>query len=128
MMVRAQVGNGPNVGVLVLLIRLLLGFFVLFGDIVDSRLVPFAIGVDHQSSVTATRVTFSLHMPLFLTVAAHDIGVASVVASRGCISQGSLWSRLVIVLWLLLSNSHKLVEFLVGQFIPKDNVGLSGRH
>jgi hypothetical protein len=79
MVIRAQIGNSPNVGLLILGLRLVSGV-ILLGHIVDATLIFLPVGVDHGSSVASVRVTFSLHMPLFLAVAAYDVGVAGPVA------------------------------------------------
>ncbi len=51
MMVWAQIGDSPDVGILILLVRFFVNIFIFFGDVIDARLVLLAVGVDHQSSV-----------------------------------------------------------------------------
>ncbi len=91
----AQIGNSSNVGVFVLLLSLFVGLIILLNDVVDAQLVPFAFGVNHQSSVAATRIALMLHMALFLAVAAHNVGIAgTVVAGRGSVGGGVCWAVL----------------------------------
>ncbi len=84
-MVGAQIGDGPNVGVLVLLLGLLIGFVVFFGNVVDMQLVSFAVGFDHRGSFTPTRVALTLHVALFLAIATHDVGIAGPVLRIGAV-------------------------------------------
>ena len=72
MVVGAQVGDCPHVGVLVLW----LGLVVLFGHVVDAVVViGLALGIHHWSVVSFAGVALLLNVPLFLTVAAQDVGV-----------------------------------------------------
>jgi len=81
MVVRAQIGNCPHMGILVFGLGLVHGLLVSLGDVVDARLVLLSIGVDHGSVVTAPRVALPLHVPFLFAVAAHYIGVARPVAA-----------------------------------------------
>jgi hypothetical protein len=133
MMVWAQVGNGPNVGILILLFRLFFDIFVFFGDVVDARLVLLTIRVDHRGSVTKTRVAFSLHVAFLFTVTAHNIGIARTVAadwggigSRGPCGRGV--EVVVVAGGLLTSDNSNLFDFFVGQFVPENGGGLSRLH
>ncbi len=88
-MIRTQIGNSPNVGVLVLGLRLFSGVLLL-GHVVDAALILLPIGFHHGSSITSARVTLSLHVPLLLAVPTHDVGVAGpVAADRGGVHGGA---------------------------------------
>jgi hypothetical protein len=65
MVIRAQIGNSPNVGLLVLGLRLISGV-LLFGHVVDAALVFLPVGVDHGTSISSTRVTLLLHMHMHM--------------------------------------------------------------
>ncbi len=65
-MVGAQVGDGPHLGIFVLM----LGLVVLLGDVVDTVVV-----IGHWSLVSLASTTFLLHLSLFLAVAASNVGV-----------------------------------------------------
>ncbi len=89
MVIRAQIGNSPNVGLLVLGLRLI-SSVILLGHVVDTALVFLPIGADHGSSITLAGVTLSLHMPLFLAVAAYYVGVVGpIAADRGGVHGGA---------------------------------------
>jgi hypothetical protein len=122
MVIRAQIGNSPYVGIFVLWFGLLFHFFVLFSDIVDALLVLFPIGIDHRSSVAAARVALSLHVALLFAVATHNIWVARAVAARR--GRGACLGRVRVAERLLVMNSSNLVDLFIGQFIPKDGIGL----
>ena len=130
MVVWAQVGNGPNVGILILLLRLFFDIFVFFCDVVDARLVLFTVRIDHRGSVTTTRVAFSLHVAFLFTVTAHNIGIVRTVAAdwgsvggRGPCGRGV--EVVVVAGWLLTSDNSNLFDFVVGQFVPENGGGLS---
>ncbi len=82
MMVRAQIDDSPNVRILVLGPGLIRGV-VFFGDVVDTALILFAVGVHHRSAVSAAGVAFTLHVPLFLAIAADHVGVAGPLLLSG---------------------------------------------
>jgi hypothetical protein len=131
MVVWAQVGNGPNVGILILLLRLFFDIFVFFCDVVDARLVLFTVRIDHRGSVTTTRVAFSLHVAFLFTVTAHNIGIArTVVADWGSVGGRGPCGRGVEVVtgWLLTTHSGDLIDVLVLQFVPENGSGLLGLH
>ena len=125
MVVRVQIGYSPHMGILVLRFGFFFRLFFVFRDVVDALLVFFSVGVDHRSSVTASRITFSLHVPFLLTIAAHDVGVARAVAARRA-RAASL--RLVRTAGRLTTYSGDLVEILGLQFVPENGSGLLGWH
>ncbi len=129
-MVQAQIGNGSNVGIFALLLGFVVGLFVFFSDIVDVRLVPLAVGVDHRGSVATTRIALMLHVALFLAVTAHNVGIAgAVVLGRVGIGSGrACGGRVVVAERLLTANSCNLVDFLIGELVPEDGVGLTWLH
>ncbi len=89
MMVRAQIGDSPNVRILVLGPGLIHGV-VFFGDVVDTALILFSVGVHHRSAVSAVGVAFTLHVPLLLAIAADHVGDAGAIASeRGELTVGA---------------------------------------
>jgi len=69
MMVGAQVGDGPHLGILVLL----LGLAVL-GHIIDTIVIRLAPGIHHWGLVLLAGVTVLLHVAFLFAVAAHDVG------------------------------------------------------
>jgi hypothetical protein len=121
MMVRAQIGDSPNVRILVLGPGLIHGV-VFFGDVVDTALILFAVGVHHRSAVSAAGVAFTLHVPLLFAIATDHVGVAGAIASErgGVDRRGGCWSvsrcrtRLTV-----LTDGGDFVEVLVIDFIPK---------
>jgi hypothetical protein len=128
MVIGAQIGDGPNVSVLVLLVQLLFNFFIFFSNVVDTRLVPLAVSVDHRSSIMSTRVVLSLHVALFLTVATHDVGIAGAIAAdRGGVdSRGTSRGGVEIARRLLTADGCNLLNFFIGELIPENSVGLIG--
>ncbi len=83
MVVRAQIGNCPHVGILVFRLGFFHWLFFPFGDIVDALLTFLSIRVNHWSTIPTPRVALSLHVPLLFAVAAHYIRVAGpIVAGR----------------------------------------------
>ncbi len=119
---RAQIGNSPNVRILVLGPGLIHGV-VLLCDVVDAALVLFAVGVHHGGTVPAAGVALTLHVPFLLAIAADHIGVARAIApERGRVDRrGGCWGtsgwragRPVLV------DGGNFVEILVGYLIPKD--------
>ncbi len=126
MVVRAQIGYSPHMGILVLR----LGFFVrlFFGlrNVVDALFVFFSVGIDHRSSVTASRVTFSLHVPFLFAIAAHNVRVARAVAARR--ARAASLRLIGIVERLLMTHSCDLVDVLGFQFIPENGGGLLRLH
>jgi hypothetical protein len=128
-MVQAQIGNSPNVGIFILLLGFFISFFIFFGDVVDTRLIHLAVGIDHQGSVAATGVTLALHVALFLAITAHNIGIASaVVSGRGGVGRGgACWSCVVVAEQLLTADGYNLVNLLVSELVPEDGIGLIWR-
>jgi hypothetical protein len=79
MVVLAEVGNGPHLGVFILLA----GVIVLLGHVVDTVvLIGLALGIDHWRVVTSMGVAFLLHVAvLFLAIAPRDVGVPGVIGA-----------------------------------------------
>jgi hypothetical protein len=131
-MIGAQIGDGSDVGVLALLVRLVYDIFVFFGDVADTRLVLLTVRVNHWGSVTSTRVAFSLHVTFLLTVAAHNIGIArAVAADRGGVGGGGTSPsgvEVVVARRLLTMDSRDLFYFFVGQLVPENGIGLTRLH
>ena len=122
MMVRAQIGDSPNVRILVLGPGLIHGV-VFFGDVVDTALILFAVGVHHRSAVSAAGVAFTLHVPLLLAIAADHVGVAGAIAPEwgGVDCRGGCWSALRYRTRLsILADGGDFVKVLVIDFIPKN--------
>ncbi len=85
MMVGAEVGDCPHLGILILL----LGLVVLFSHIVDmSVVIGLALGIHHWSIVSLVGVALLLHVPLLLAVATGNVGVP-----------GTFWSSLGELAW-----------------------------
>jgi hypothetical protein len=126
MVVRAQIGYSPHMGIFVLR----LGFFVrllfVFRDVVDALFVFLSVGVDHRGSVAAPRITFSLHVPFLFAIAAHDVRVTRAVAA--CRARAASLRLIGVAERLLTTHSGDLVEVLGLQFIPKNSGGLLGLH
>ena len=125
MVIRTQIGNSPNVGILVLGLGLFSGVLLL-GHVVDAALILFPIGVNHGSSITSVRITLSLHVPLFLAVPTNDVGVAGPIAEdRGGVNGGTgvavggLVARRVVP-----TDSGNLVDLLQADVVPGDVGGL----
>ncbi len=79
MMVRAQIGDSPNVRIFVLGPGLIHGV-VLLANIVDTALILFAVGVHHGGTISAGGVALMLHVPFLLAITADHIGVVGAVA------------------------------------------------
>jgi hypothetical protein len=126
MVIRAQIGNSPHMGIFVLGLGSFFDLFVFFSEVVDALLILFPVGIDHRSSVTAARVALPLHVSLLLAVAAHDIWVAQAVAARR--GGGATLGRVGVAERLLTADSSNLVDFVIGQFVPEDGVGLLRVH
>jgi hypothetical protein len=78
MVVQAEVGNSPHLGIFVVLVRVV----VLLGHIFDAVvLVGLALGIHHWSVVTAVGVALLLHVALFLAVAAREVGVPGAIGT-----------------------------------------------
>ncbi len=75
-MVGAQVGNCTHVSVSVLWASILLC------NVVHHVLIFLAICINHRGHVFTVRITFALHVPLFLTVSADDVWVVGAIG--GC--------------------------------------------
>ena len=129
MVIRAQIGNSPDVGLLVLGLRLFSGI-ILLGHVVDTALVPLPIGVDHGSSIASARVTFSLHMPLFLAVVAYDVRVAGPVAADwgGVHGGAGVAAGVLVVGRVVPADGSDLFDLLQSQVVPGDVDGLGQRH
>ncbi len=127
MVIRAQIGNSPDVGLLILGLGLFSGALIL-GHVVDATLVFLPVGVNHRSSISSTGVTFSLHMPLFLTVAAYYVGITGpIAADRGGVHGGAGVAAVVLGPGRVVpADSSDLVDFLHANVIPGD-VGGFGR-
>ncbi len=127
MVIRAQIGNSPNVGLLVLGLGLFSGVLLL-GHVVDATLIFLPVGVDHRSSISSAGVTLSLHMPLFLTVAAYYVGVTGpIAADRGGVHGGAGVAAGVLGAGHIVpADSSNLVDFLHANVIPGD-IGSLGR-
>ena len=125
MVIRAQIGNSPNVGLLVLGLRLVSGI-ILLGHVVDATLILLPVGVDHGSSVVSARVTFSLHMPLFLAVAAYYVGVAGpVAADRDGVHGGAGVAAGVLATGRVVpADGGNLVDLVQADVVPGDVGGL----
>jgi hypothetical protein len=125
MVIRAQIGNSPNVGLLVLGLRLF-SSIILLGHVVDAALVFLPVGVNHGSSISSAGVTFSLHMPLFLTVAAYYVGVTGpIAADRGGVHGGASVAAGVLVAGRVVpADVSDLVDFLHANVISGDIGGL----
>jgi hypothetical protein len=121
MVIRAQIGNSPNVGVLVLGLRLA-SSVILLGHVVDATLIFLPVGVDHVSSVASARVTFLLHMPLFLAVATYDVGVAGpIAADRGGVhGRAGVAAGVLVAGRIVPADSGNLVDFLHANVVPAD--------
>ena len=123
MVIRAQIGNSPDVGLLILGLGLFSGVLLL-GHVVDATLIFLPVGVDHGSSVASARVTFSLHMPLFLTVAAYYVGVTGpIAADRGGVHGGAVAAVGVLVMGrVVFMDSGNLFNLVEADVVP-GNVG-----
>ena len=127
MVIRAQIGDSPDMSLLILGLRLT-SSVLLLGHIVDPALVLFAIGIDHWRSVSTAGVAFTLHVPLLLAIAANHVGVAGAIASErgGVDRRGGCWgtsrcrTRLSV-----LPDGGNFVKILIGDFIPEDCCGIS---
>jgi hypothetical protein len=80
MVIRAQIGDSPDVRILVLGLGLIYGV-VLLGDVVDAALILFAVSVNHWRSVSTAGVAFALHVSFLLTISTHDVGISGPVAA-----------------------------------------------
>jgi hypothetical protein len=125
MVIRAQIGNSPNVGLFVLGLRLV-SSVILLGHVVEAALVFLPVGVNHGSSISSAGVTLSLHVPLFLTIAAYYVGVAgSIAADRGGVHSGAGVAAGVLVAGRVIpADSSDLVNFLHANVVPGDIGGL----
>ncbi len=123
MVIRTQIGNSPDVGILILGPGLFFGVLLL-GHVVDAALVLLPIGVHHGSSVTSARVTLSLHVPLFLAVSTNDVGVAGpVAADRGGVQGGAGAAAGVLVMGrVVFTESGNLLNLVEADVVP-GNVG-----
>ncbi len=121
-MVGGEVGNRPNMGVLVDNLRLAGSRLV--GDIVDTvGLVGFAIGVNHGSIVSLARKTFFLQVSILVPVPADDVGVPGTVGTGLAIVAG----RVVVPLWreavVAGSDGGDRFDLLLCQILPDDLLG-----
>ena len=126
MVIRAQIGDSPDMSFLILGLRLSSGG-LLFGHVVDPALVLLAIGVNHWRSVSTAGVAFALHVSFFLTISTHDVGVPGPVAAdrggvHGC--GGVAVVALLGARGVALADGSNLVDFLQGQVVPGDVDGL----
>jgi hypothetical protein len=128
MVIRAQIGNSPHVGIFILRVGPLLGLFIFFSDVVDALLVLLPIGVNHRRSVMSTGVALPLHVALLFAIAAHNIGVAWAVAAHQSRSGSVCLGRVGVAERLFTMDSRNLVNFLIGQFVPKDGVSFMRLH
>jgi hypothetical protein len=123
MVIRAQIGDNPNVRIFVLGPGLIHGV-VLLGDVVDAALILFAVGVHHGSTISAAGVALTLHVPLLLAIAADHIGVAGAIASeRGRVDhRGGCWGTSGCRAGRpVLADSGDFVKIFVGYLIPEDS-------
>jgi hypothetical protein len=121
-MVRAQIGDSPNVRIFVLGPGLIHGV-VLLRKVVDAALVLLAVGVHHRGTVSAAGVALTLHVPFLFAIAADHIGVARAIAlERGRVDRrGGCWGTSG---WRaghpVLADGGNFIEIFVGDLIPKD--------
>ena len=131
MVLWAQIGDSPNVGIFILRFSFFFGVLLL-GNVVDTGFVSFSIGVDHWGAITMVGAAFALHMALFLAVVAYYIWVARAFAANwssidhrsSCVAG---WGRITKRL-LLSTNGSNLINFFVGELVPKECFRLSGWH
>ncbi len=96
MVIQAEVGHSPHLGILVLL-DAGVPVFDLVSNIVDKGdvLTSLAIGIDHQGLIRALRITLLLNVPLLLTVAADNVGVPRAILALLLALQLPAWFFLV---------------------------------
>ena len=130
MVIRAQIGDSPNVRILVLGLGLIHGV-VLLGDVVDAALILFAVGVNHWCSVSTAGVAFALHVSFLFTISTHNVGISGpVAADRGGV-HGCGGVAVVVLLGtrgVALADGSDLFDLLQGQVVPGDVDGLGQRH
>jgi hypothetical protein len=114
MMIRAQIGDSPDMSLLILGLRLA-SSVLLLGHVVDPALILLAVGVDHWRSVSAARVALALHVSFLFTVATHYVGIPGpVAADRGGV-HGCGGVAVVVLLGargVALADGSDLFDFL----------------
>jgi hypothetical protein len=125
MVVRVEVGDRPDEGILVDGFRLMR---VAIGGLVDHivdlvGLLRLAIGIHHGGISSPAREAFFLTVPLFVAVPADDVGVGgSAVAGLAIVT-----SRAEVVPGLESAiagpKCSDLLDFLLRQFLPDDFPG-----
>jgi hypothetical protein len=121
-MVRAQIGDSPNVRIFVLGPSLIRGVFFL-GNVVDTALVLLAVRVHHGGTVSAAGVTLTLHVPFLLAIAANHLRVAGAIApEQGRVDRGGgCWGTSGCRAGCpILADGGNFVKILVSDFVPKD--------
>jgi hypothetical protein len=128
MVVRAQIGYSPHMGIFVLWLSFFLGLLLFFSNVIDALLVLFPVGVDHWSSVAMPRVTFWLHVPILFAVAAHNVRNARAIAA--CRARGRAASLHLVGVAERLLTMHRgdMLNVLVLQFVPEDGGDLLRLH
>ncbi len=122
MMVRAEVGNQPNMGILVPSFGLAGGSRLASNAVDAVGLVPLPVSIDYWTMVPLTREAFFLQVPLFVAVPEDDIWVpgAAVVGLPIVVSRtvGRLLRREAVV---ASTDSNNLPNLLFSELLP-DNV------
>ena len=114
MVIRAQIGDSPDMSLLILGLRLT-SSVLLLGHVVDPALILLAVGVDHWRSVSTAGVAFALHVSFFLTVSTHDVGIPGpVAADRGGVHGGGGVAVVALLgaRGVALANGSDLFDFL----------------
>ncbi len=122
MVIRAKVGDGTLIGILVLLGRdiLLLSHVVL-----PVGLILFAVGVHHYGSIMAARVKLALHVPFLFAVPADNIRVPLSVAQLLAIVASlpfGVGPRLEMI--VDSSDGSDLLHLLLSQVLPGNDISL----
>ncbi len=115
-MVGAQVGNGPHLGILILLIGL-----VVLGHVVDSVVIGLAVGIHHGCLVSLMGAALLMHVPLLLAVATHDVGVSGSIGATFLNGPGQIllgWEPVVTS-----SNCGHLLDLLFSWALPSNGTG-----
>jgi hypothetical protein len=125
MVVRAEVGDRPDEGVLVggfRLMKVTIGRLV--GHVVDTvGFVRLAVGIHHRGVSSPEREALLLAVPLFVAVPADDVGVGGSVVTGLTVVAG--WAGVVSGLEPAIAGSKcsDLLDFLLGQLFPDDLSG-----
>jgi len=119
MVIRAEVGDSPHLGVLILLSIDVPFYLFLSHVVVVAALIPLAIGVNYQGTVMVAGVAILLHLPLLLALVAGHVGVPGGIAIPLAVSIGQpIGVCLLGEMFVASTDNSDLLDLLLSELLP----------